>query len=189
MRNPGFMGIIGATLLATACGAEGDLNAAAAASRTDGVDTVFEVEQFGGVPRPYTGAANAIRGVPGGGLPWVLSKGEAKLLANGVLKVEVDGLVFDPNDPAVVERGLANRNTVASFKAIVSCRTVQQTDAGPVAAVVNVETALFPATTGLASEGGGDATIEQVVTVPRPCIAPIVFVTSPAGAWFAASGF
>jgi hypothetical protein len=28
-----------------------------------------------------------------------------------------------------------------------------------------------------------------VVDLPSPCIAPIVFVTSPNGAWFAATGF
>lgn len=192
MRKYVWMGILGAAAFAAACGAEGDTSAtaaASAASTSNGVDTVFEFERLTGVPRPYTGATNAIRGVPGGGLPWVVSKkGEAKLLENGLLRVEVEGLVFDPNDAVVISRGLAGQNTVASFKAIVSCQTVQQTDAGPVAAVVNVETGLFPATTGPASEGGGDATIEQMVTLPQPCIAPIVFVTSPAGAWFAASG-
>ena len=191
MRKTVWTGIIGAALLAAACGAEGGMNATASASRGAGVDTLFEFERLTGVPRPYPGAANAIRGVPGGGLPWVPSRGEAKLVEDGlvkVLKVEVEGLVFNPNDPVVVERGLANQNTVASFKAIVSCQTVRQTDAGPVPEIVNVGTDLFPATTGLASEGGGNATIEQAVTLPQPCIAPIVFVTSPAGAWFAASG-
>ncbi len=46
----------------------------------------------------------------------------------------------------------------------------------------------FPATTGPASSGGGNSEIETNVSLPHPCIAPIVFVTSPGGAWFAATG-
>jgi hypothetical protein len=208
MREPGLIGILTAALLA-ACSPDDGAAAAAAPSKGGGAgssggghdrghdgergghDEVLELERLTGVPRPFAGptaAANAIRGVPGGGLPWVIDKGEAKLLENGLLTVEVEGLVFDPNDAVVIERGLANQNTVPGFKAIVSCRTVQVADGSPVAAIVNVETAVFPATQGLAKEGGGDALIEQVVSLPRPCIAPIVFVTSPAGAWFAASG-
>jgi hypothetical protein len=197
MRNQVLVGAVAAAVFA-ACSPDAGAEAAASASRGDGGDRagrgdeeVLEVERFVGVPRPYAGptaAENAIRGIPGGGLPWVIGHGEAKL-EDGVLTVEVDGLVFDPADPVVIERGLAGRNTVPGFKAIVSCRTVEVVDGSPVAAVVNVATAVFSATQGLASEGGGDAHIEEAVALPRPCIAPIVFVTSPAGAWFAASGF
>ena len=48
---------------------------------------------------------------------------------------------------------------------------------------VNVPTQAAPATPT------GDATIRDSVDLPSPCIAPIVFVTSPTGAWFAATGF
>jgi hypothetical protein len=34
----------------------------------------------------------------------------------------------------------------------------------------------------------GDAEIGAKVTLPSPCFAPIVFVTSGGGAWFAATG-
>jgi len=47
---------------------------------------------------------------------------------------------------------------------------------------VNVETGPFPATPT------GDSEIDANVKLPSPCIAPIVFVTSPTGAWFAATG-
>ena len=47
-------------------------------------------------------------------------------------------------------------------------------------AVVNFTTGQFPATTGLASAGGGDSTIETDVTLAQPCFAPIVFVTNRA---------
>jgi hypothetical protein len=45
-----------------------------------------------------------------------------------------------------------------------------------------VATGDFPATIT------GDAEIEAAVDLPTPCIAPVVFVTSPGGAWFAATG-
>jgi hypothetical protein len=35
----------------------------------------------------------------------------------------------------------------------------------------------------------GDAKIEAQLTLPEPCVAPIAFVTSPAGSWFAVTGF
>ncbi len=120
---------------------------------------------------PYVGSANPIRGVNGGGLPWQLASGNVDLRADGRLHVEVEGLVFaaGPNQ---------GTNTVPSFKAIVSCQTI---DAGA-AAVSNTSTALFPASTA------GDAEIDATVSLPSPCYAPIVFVTSPGGAWFAATG-
>ena len=138
-----------------------------------------------GVPRPYTGAVNAIRGVPGGGLPWVLGEGRARLRADGVLKVEVEGLVFDPADAAVIQRGIGGTNTVAQAKAIVSCLTIQD----GAAVTVNVSSSPVDFTLGAAEAGGGNATIEEQLQLPSPCLAPIVFVTSPGGAWFAATGW
>ena len=55
-------------------------------------------------------------------------------------------------------------------------------DANGGAATRNVTTGDFPATTA------GDAEIEAAIELPSPCIAPIVFVTSPGGAWFAVTG-
>ncbi len=144
---------------------------------------VFDFDELVGVPRPFTGGVNAIRGVRGGGLPWAIDKGEGELDDDGELEAEVEGLVLDPNDPAVIARGLAGNNPVGAFKAILSCLTV---DENGFAATVNLETATVPATTGV---GGGDAEIEETLSPPDPCIAPIVFVTSPGGSWFAASGF
>lgn len=133
-----------------------------------------------GVRRPLTGAANAIRGVPGGGLPWVIANGRGELRTNGEIKIEVEGLVLDPADPAVIERGLAGVNPSPSFKAIVSCLSV---DGNGNLVTLNIETGLSPASMS------GDAEIRGKVDLPDPCILPIVFVASPAGAWFAATGF
>ncbi len=138
-----------------------------------------------GVPRPYTGATNPIRDLSGGGLPWVLTAAQGVLNSNGLLVVKVRGLVLDPNDPTVIADGLAGKNPIANFKAIVSCQSV---DAGGAAVVVNVSTPTFPATTGLATSGGGDASFVGTLTLPSPCLAPIVFITSPTGAWFAVTG-
>jgi hypothetical protein len=83
------------------------------------------------------------------------------------------------NDPSV-PANLRGTNPIAQFKAIVSCLSV---DASGNPETVNLATKAFDATTG------GDASIEDRVTLPKPCIAPIIFVTSPSGAWFAATGF
>jgi hypothetical protein len=151
------------------------------ASRAAGAETakILDFDTMVGVPRPYTGSVNAIRGVPGGGLPWVVSSADGKLRADGRLDVTVKGLVFDPNDPGTIAAGVAGRNTVPNFKAIVSCLS---TDAAGAATTVNVSTGLFPA------DATGNSTIVDTVSLPRPCIAPIVFVTSPTGSWFAATG-
>jgi hypothetical protein len=143
---------------------------------------ILEFDTMVGVPRPYTGATNAIRGMPGGGLPWVVGDAEGELTADGRLQVKVHGLVLDPTDPTVIANGLAGQNPSPNFRAIVSC---QSKDSAGNPTVVNLTTGLFPATTGL---GGGNAKIKAHVNLPTPCIAPIIFVTSPTGSWFAATG-
>jgi hypothetical protein len=146
-------------------------------------EKILAFDTMVGVPRPYTGGDNAIRGVSGGGLPWVIESGKGKLKADGDLEVKVTGLVLDPNDPDVISRGLAGNNPIPEFKAIVSCLSV---DGSGDAITVNLTTDPFPATTGV---GGGDADIRAHLDLPDPCIAPIIFVTSPGGAWFSSTGF
>ncbi|HET8724761.1 MAG TPA: hypothetical protein VFM53_11235 [Anaeromyxobacteraceae bacterium] len=142
-----------------------------------GSDTILEFDTMAAVDRPYTGSANAIRGVNGGGLPWIIDSGKGEVKADGRVEVKVRGLVL-ADDPAVpAARRLTN--PFATFSVVVSCLS---RDAGGAAATVNVSAGGFPATPT------GDAKIEAAVDLPRPCIAPIVFVTSPTGAWFAATG-
>ncbi|HAY83992.1 MAG TPA: hypothetical protein DCY42_03435 [Chloroflexi bacterium] len=141
---------------------------------------VLEFNTMSGVPRPYTGGTNAIRGVPGGGLPWVIEFGKGTLNPDGKLDILVKGLVFDPSDQAVIDRGIGGINTVPNFKAIVSCLS-KDANGNPI--TVNVSTGLFPA------DEAGNARIKDFVSLPQPCIAPIIFVTSPGGAWFASTGF
>ena len=157
--------------------------ALAAGAGTPAAAQETKILEFGtmvGVPRPYTGATNAIRGIPGGGLPWVISSGGGELKADGKLEISVSGLVFDPNDPDVIARGIGGTNTIPNFRAVVSCLSK---DAAGNPTTVNLSTGLFPA------DSAGNAQIEATVSLPSPCIAPIVFVTSPTGSWFAATGF
>jgi len=147
--------------------------------------SLLEWKVMVGVPRPYTGTANAIRGVAGGGVPWVIRSGKGELTVDGHLEVNVKGLVIDPNDPAAMQAGLAGQNPLANFRAIVSCLSK---DAAGNAVTSNIMTDQFPATVGFGTAGGGDAKIEADIMLPKPCIAPIVFVGSPGGAWFAATG-
>jgi len=129
-----------------------------------------------GVPAGLTGAQSQVplRGLSGGGIPWMLASGEGTLSATGKLHVEVEGLVL-------ASGANAGTNPINMFRATVSCVRSDGTFA-------NLPADQFPATTGPASSGGGDSTIDATVTLPDPCIAPIVFVTSPGGSWFAATG-
>jgi hypothetical protein len=103
-----------------------------------------------------------------------MAAAHGELKASGKLEIDVQGLVFaaGPN---------TGSNTIPNFRAIVSCLKSDGT-------VMNITTDLFPATTGAASAGGGNAKIEAQLALPQPCIAPIIFVTSPGGAWFSTTG-
>jgi hypothetical protein len=135
---------------------------------------ILQFNSMAGIPQAFTGTQAPIRGINGGGLPWVLTSANGRLLSSGLLVINIKGLVLaaGPN---------AGSNPIASFRATVSCLT----DTG---GFENVASDLFPATTGPALSGGGNSNIHATLSLPQPCIAPIVFVTSPGGAWFAATG-
>ena len=84
-----------------------------------------------------------------------------------------------PGRPGPVPPTLQGTNPVPQFDAIVSCQTISAAGA---ATVTNVSTAAFPASTV------GNADINATVSLPHPCIAPIVFAASPVFGWFAATG-
>ena len=149
---------------------------APAASASGGGRTILKFDVMAPVTEPFTGATNPIRGVPGGGLPWEIDKAKGDLRTDGRLKVEVEGLVLARRAPVPPDR--QGINPAPSFRAIVSCQSV--TDGVPT--IVNVSTAPAPAT------ASGDSKIEAKVALPSPCLAPIVFVTSPDGSWFSVTG-
>ena len=127
-------------------------------------NTILEFESMVGVSGQFVGTGMPVRGLNGGGLPWVITSGEGEVDSAGNVQVEVRGLV------------LANTliNPLANFRAVVSCLDGSGRP-------VNVSTGLFPASPQ------GNADIEATVQLPRPCRDPIVFVTSPNLAWFARS--
>jgi hypothetical protein len=133
---------------------------------------ILEWKTMVGVPPAFTGTQAPIRGINWGGVPWTLTAAKGELRTNGHLTIRVDGLVL----------ATTLSNPAAAFRATVSCLT----DTNQVMNVTTVDT--FPATLGLASAGGGDARIETTLELPHPCIAPIVFVTSTGGSWFASTG-
>ena len=149
------------------------------ASAPAGADpgTILKFTTMTPVTGPYVGAANPIRTVPGGGLPWMISSGTGSLTRDGHLQITVVGLVLA--DAAPVPASLRGTNPVPDFVGIVSCQAIS---ASGKAIVVNVKTGQF------AASMAGNATIKAKVKLPRPCIAPIVFVAAPTGAWFAATG-
>jgi hypothetical protein len=137
---------------------------------------ILQFQTMIGLPLTLTGAQSQVpvRGISGGLLPWAIGSAQGNLTASGHLKIEVKGLVLAAG-------ANAGSNPVGLFRGLVSCVT-------SVGSFDNLPTGTFPATTGPASAGGGDADIETDVSLPQPCIAPIIFVTSPGGAWFAATG-
>ena len=128
------------------------------------------------VTEPYTGPANPIRGVPGGGLPWEIDSGSANLRSDGRLHVKVKGLVLARRTPVPPDR--QGTMPFAQLGAIVSCLTTTN----GMATTDNVSTELFDVTPR------GDGHLDTSVALPSPCFAPIVFVTSPTGQWFAITG-
>jgi hypothetical protein len=129
------------------------------------------------VTGPYVGAANPIRGLAGGGLPWAIGSGRGVVTTDGHIVVQVRGLVLA--NAAPVPLNLQGTNPVPDFRAVVSCQSIS---GGGAATVANLATALFPA------DAEGNSAIVATVDLPRPCIAPILFVTSPGQAWFASTG-
>lgn len=137
---------------------------------------VLQANVLSPVIEPYTGPANPVRGVAGGGLPWEIDSGSANLRANGRLHVRVNGLVLARRAPVPADR--QGTMPFTQLGAIVSCLTTTN----GMATTDNVSTALFDVTPR------GDGHLDTSVALPSPCFAPIVFVTSPTGQWFAVTG-
>ena len=109
-----------------------------------------------------------IHGVARGSVPWVLDRGGTRLRHDGRLQVGVRGLVIPGN---------GTPGPVTSITASLYC---------------GADTTGAVATTGsvpLSSQG--DARIDEHITLPAKCLAPIILVhpNGNAGAYIAASGF
>jgi hypothetical protein len=145
------------------------LVAQTSAASSSGGETVLKFDTMVGVDGPFNGPANAIRRIPGAGAPWRVDSVDGKLKSGGRLTIDVEGLVL-------TRTGL---NPSAFFRGAVSCLTNDATTVS----TVNLVTEQFPATPT------GDSEIAAEVSLPSPCVAPIVFVTNAAGtSWFAVTG-
>src|SRR5260370_29370814 len=169
-----LLAAVGGAALVSAAAVQG-----VAASAGPGPATGLKFSTVTRVPGPVVGTANRVRGVAGGGLPWILTGGTGSLKRDGHLMVRVRGLVLANQAP--VPPALQGTNPFPDFRALVSCQSI---GAGDTATITNISTGDFKANTA------GDSTINAQVSLPKPCIAPIVFVTGPTGtdAWFAATG-
>jgi len=106
-----------------------------------------------------------VAGVTGAGHAWAIDEGNAKLFSDGRVLVNVEGLVLTPE----------GTNPVATGKAIVSC------NGGATPADI-VSSTVVPL-----SIPDGDAHVNQWLTLPSPCLNPVIFFASAGGAWFAVS--
>lgn len=168
--RPLFSAVLIAVLMAPALGAS---------ARDPEANKVLEFETMAPVQPPFVGPVNPVRGFGGGGLPWVIASANGELAANGAIEVHVRGLVLDP---ALVPAPLGGTNPVAMMDVFVSCLTkTHPRDPGEAARVTQGP---FPASST------GDMDAEGSVTLPRPCVAPVILVTTPAPAarWLAATG-
>jgi hypothetical protein len=154
-----------ATILALAIGAS-----------ADGLPQLLEFNAMQPVKGPFVGTLHPIRGIVGGGKIWKIGSAKAELDTAGKLQITVTGLVL--NDPST--GGANGTNPLPTFRAALSCQSINALG-NP--SVVNLRTGNFAATTT------GNAIIEQTLSLHKPCFAPMVFVTTPTGAWLAISGF
>lgn len=137
-------------------------------------------QSMAGVDGPFLGDANELRGVEGDELPWEIERSASgSLTVSGRLAINVRGLVFPERDPVPPE--LQGKNDETEFRALVSCLTVNSSGAVVEANVV---------TQGFSATPTGDSRIRAQVTLPDPCVAPIVMVLAGSeDKWFAATGF
>ena len=140
-------------------------------------DDVTAFQALFAVKGPFRGPSNAIRGIPGAARPRVIDEVRGEVKANGRVIVHVRGLVLANHlDVLAADRGL---NPHPYFQAVVSCLSIND-NGNPT--VVNVRTRRA------AANVLGDADVLDDIDLPRPCVAPIVFVTAPRGQWLGTSG-
>ncbi len=107
-------------------------------------------------------AGQMIAGISGGA-PWDVAAGEARIRANGDIKVEVEGLVLTtpilPADPVFPVLG------------VCGSLVCQKTGAGNPTNEQVATTGSFPL-----SPVTGDAEVDASITLPAVCVAPIVLL-------------
>jgi hypothetical protein len=114
----------------------------------------------------------AIRGVAAGGVPWAVSEGKTRVTAGGRLTLDVEGLL-------IVGTNTSLDGTTGPVKSVVAALTCDGT------------TPTIVSSTAVPLDTEGDAKVDQKITLPAECLAPIVLVRAngAGGPWIAASGF
>jgi hypothetical protein len=105
----------------------------------------------------------AIGGIGSGGAPWVVNQGQVQVSPDGRIQVDVQGLLIGPGGPANL---VGTTGPVTMVAATVVCGGAGGTP------VLVPESSVTP--TQLS--GSGNAQINQSVTLPASCIAPVVLV-------------
>ena len=108
-----------------------------------------------------------VGGVASGGAPWVVGQGSASLSPGGSIEVQVSGLLIGPGGPPSLV------GTVGPVQ-MVAASLVCGGSGGLVGA----------STSAVFINASGNAHIEDTITVPASCLAPVVLVRifNPAGA-------
>ena len=140
---------------------------------------ILQSNSMVGVSGAFVGDANPVRGIPGDDLPWTApAKTAVRLTSTGSLFIAVRGLVIE--DGPGVPPDQVGTNPDDTFKGLVSCLTEEN----GMVVEKNVATKPFPA------DKHGNSLIVDKVTLPNPCLAPIVMVLDgDANAWFSMTGF
>ena len=108
-----------------------------------------------------------IHGVAAGGVPWVIRHGDARLRADGRLRVDIRGLVIP---------SLGNAGPVTTVNASLYCGN---------------DTTAAGTTGSVPLSQSGDAEIRDRLTLPAKCLGAVVLVhpNGNGAAYIAASGF
>jgi len=155
--------------------------------RADHEDDVIVLgwQRMVGVPAAGAGAGGEIRGIPGGGKPWVIGNSPGQVTTDGDVNIHVRGLVFDPKlGPPL------GGTTFSSFGVIVSCLVPSEDNLSLVPFNIHVPgpnpDGTFPV------DMHGNSNIHGKIMLPNEFIAPIVLVTGSFKGntvWLASTGF
>ncbi len=119
-----------------------------------------------------------IRGIVGGGAPWVVANSDVKLDQKGKLHVKVKGL-------QITGTGSSSDGTIGSVSSIWASLTCKGSGSGSGASKV------FTSTSGAPLKPNGDANLKTTIPIPSSCLGPIMLIRANTGTgpWIAASGF
>ncbi len=163
--------IVGVAVATILIGTAATVAGASAGARGHEPERHGDVLRSALIGRPV-GVNPAIRGVPAGGVAWALSDGTVRVSSAGRLSLDVEGLVITGTNTKA-------DGTTGPVTAVVASLTCEGTSPTIVS------------TTPVPLSSRGNATIEQRITLPATCLAPIVLVraNNSGGPWIAATGF